>query len=91
MTAPSPKITQRQALEAVPVAGAGFAVEGEPGRVASTLTLLQERYAVTANEALAKLYGLDRHGYVEYGTSLGWCWLTPEGEQRLADLRRSDV
>lgn len=81
MTAPNPKITQRQALEAAwPY--------GRPGDEAPTLTLM-ETYDVPWKVAAAKLEGLVEKGLADYGTSVGGTWRTPEGEARLAELRAS--
>lgn len=81
MTAPNPKITQRQALEAAwPY--------GRPGDEAPTLTLM-ETFDVPRKVAAAKLMGLVDKGLADYGTSISGAWRTPAGEERLAELRAS--
>lgn len=79
MTAPSPKLTQLQALEAL-------WRRGNP-RDDCPLTTLARSGGVPEKVALRKIEALVDKGLAEYGVSPAYAWRTPEGEARLQELR----
>jgi hypothetical protein len=82
VSAPSPLISQREALEAAwPY--------GQAGRVGAVALLVAAGYPRKA--AVRKLEGLAGKDLVDYGVSVGYCWRTEKGERRLAELREVDV
>lgn len=42
------------------------------------------------DDLLAYAYLADKEEWTEHGTSIIWCWLTPDGNELLKKLRRID-
>jgi hypothetical protein len=78
MTAPSPLISLREALEAAWAPG---------GKVTLGPYLKLVHAGYPPNAVLYKLNELANRGLLDYGVNVAYAWLTEEGEQRLAELR----